>query len=725
MLLPAVVLDTAMTASQALARLARHGYWLDAERPESRAWIEATAERVASQFVETERRLARDPSGVGVALRRQWGMQVLWYSRLLDEVLLRLGQAPPERSLLDALGLHEPDSRPPIRIAEGGRLPAGEGVVLMGDEPVGVSVALEATRGPTRSIAPPFAVQPPAPPVTRGTRGGVAVPAPDEAVVRAWPRLEAPVLVSAGEPFTVVVGLGREAQALVAGGRVEIAVPAGASGVDVGVELIADGVEAVDGWSRSLRVEVADPTAASVRFTLVGLDPVGSEGIHLTTLEVRYLHGGAVCGTASRALVIGPAGASQQPPRLDVGEAWLDRPQAATPILLQADPLPADLTIEIAKPDGNHATGRYQCRLFSPHPLPDGAGPFTIDLGEDARTFARSIVAEVRTFADDPLVDSLLLAAGMLIADKLPRAVFAALRGAAAAAAPRAPAVLLVSADPYVPWELAHVDPPLDLARPPFLGAQVVLGRWLRDTRAGDGDGAGGVLVARPPANPPATIGVRHMAVMAGLYQSASGLRRLPAAEAEALALAEAYDAVRLAASTQDIARLLQARLTHGFQEIGGVEAIHFAGHGDVDASVADGSVLMLSEGRPLPSLLFRSARFGPDRQPLFFLNACMIGVGGELLGDMGGFPGNCLKGGVGALLGALWEIDDGVAREFATEFWRRALPTDDSPAESIGEVLRDLRGRYGVPAHDQTPVHTWLAYVYYGHPRLTLQRVR
>lgn len=727
MLLSAIVLDTSMTASAALVRLARHGYWTDPRRQETLAAVLDYAARLALAPDEAERRLARNPYGVGAALRRQWGMQVLWYARYLEEVLHRCSDAPPGQSLLDVLDLHEPDSRPPIQLADDGATPNAEGVVFVGDVPVGVSVMMPMAAPPPPAPAPPFGVPFGVDPGSgRGpSRGGGAPPAvaPKPPVsVTAWPRLDAPNYVPARTPFTVVVGLARERQAGVGGGQVSIAVPAGLSSVDVSVELIADGIDAPEGWARTLRVDVADPTATSVSFVLVGRDPAGPEWLHLTTLEVRYVLDGTVCGTASRALVIGDASTVDPPPRLGFGDAWLDQPPTATPVVLRAETLPADLTIEIAKPDGNPANGRFECRLFSPHPLPSGAGPFPIDLGDDARTFARSIVSQIRDYANDPLVDNLLVSLGMLIAEKLPLDVLDAVRAVAAVAAPRAPAVLVVSADPYVPWELAHVDPPLDAARPPFLGAQVTLGRWLRDPRGTDMRPASPGMAARPPAQPPSTVAVKHMAVMAGLYRAASGLRPLPAAEQEAAALAQAYDAVKLAASTLDVKRLLDAQLTHGFEQIGGVEAIHFAGHGDVDPNVVDGSLLMLSEGKPLPSILFRSAKYGGDRQPLFFLNACMIGVGGELLGDMGGFPGNCLRGGFGALLGALWEVDDTVARQFALDFWRRALPVDGSPAEPVGDILRDLRAKYS-DAAGQTPAHTWLAYVYYGHPRLTLQR--
>ncbi len=76
MLLTAVVLDTSMTASAVLARLARHGYWTDAARPEVHAWLAEQARRLRITVDDVARRVARDPHRVGVALRRQLDMEV-------------------------------------------------------------------------------------------------------------------------------------------------------------------------------------------------------------------------------------------------------------------------------------------------------------------------------------------------------------------------------------------------------------------------------------------------------------------------------------------------------------------------------------------------------------------------------------------------------------------------------------------------------------------------
>jgi CHAT domain-containing protein len=213
------------------------------------------------------------------------------------------------------------------------------------------------------------------------------------------------------------------------------------------------------------------------------------------------------------------------------------------------------------------------------------------------------------------------------------------------------------------------------------------------------------------------------MAVMAGMYKAESGLARLPEAEAEASTLQRNYDAVPLPASLQGVKQLLDAKMSRHGQPIGGAEAIHFAGHGDYDPATPDSAVVYLSDGAPLFASLFGSARYGGASSPMFFLNACMAGIGDELLGDAGGFPGNCLDGGFAGVLGALWEIDDQLAHQVAIEFWRRALPLGDTEPEPLGAILRNLRAKY-VPDAVPAPAATYLAYVYYGHPRLTLRLV-
>lgn len=794
MLIQAIVLDASMLVSEALARLARYGLWTDPQHPAASDRIAPLAARLKIPFEEAERRMAHRADQYGAAIRRQWNASILWYTRPIDFVLPRCMAAASGDTLLNALGLHEPDSSPPIDLTAG-VIPDREGVVTDHGLPVGINIpdyreavpriedrsvprsrgdsevidgewrdvrdtdgAARGSRavgdsegmtesaggwrnvrdtetmadgdagdwqdlletGSTRSAPERGVGAPRGRPAPATSDSGSAAAAAPVTEVRVWPRLEAPSYVVAKQPFEVVVGLAKLKQAGVTGGQVTMTAPAGAVAIDVTVELIADGLDAPEGWSKPLRVLVDDPTAAELRFRLVGRAPAGPEPVHLTTIEVRYVMQGTVCGTASRPLIVG---SSSSLTAMGYGAPWLDQAATASAVDFKRDDLAADLTIELVKPDRNAAAGRYVCRLYSPHAITADRGPHEVDLGQDAKTFAKEIVDIIHQFGGNPLVDNMIQSFGALVTEKLPRAALDALREIAQQIAPAIPAILIVSADPYVPWELAWVDPPLDPSRPPYLGAQAIVGRWLREggaTPAGGGAPSAHASPERPPVQPPNRIDVRNMAVMGGFYQPPSGMKKLPQAEAEAKTLTQHYSAVSLAASSQAIKQLLDARLEHNFQAIGGVEAIHFAGHGDFDPSRPDSSALFLSDGMPLKSILFRSAKYGGERQPLIFLNACMIGIGGELLGDMGGFPGNCLRGGFGGVLGALWEVDDVVAHDVALAFWQRALPADGKPAEAVGAILRDLRAQY----LDTAPVTTYLAYVYYGHPRLTLKRI-
>jgi hypothetical protein len=726
MLWSAIPLDSAMTVGAALERLARHGVWDDPRHlaaaviEEYRAILAAAGKTI--DFTEAERQLRKNPTQLGVAIRRQWYDQILWYARTAQFVLERCRGAQADEILLYALQLHESDSQPAIPISAIGEIPRGEGVVLDGGLPVGINLLVaqrEAPKGTRRRGRPSVDRGMP----SRSTASEEKIVAlPRREQIQAWPLLNSPANVAAGIEFEVTVALANHPQAGVQGGPLRLPVQEAVKNIELAVELMVDGADAPQGWERALVVPVDDPSSARPAvFKLIGRPPAGTEPVHLTFIEVRYLLSGTVCGIASRPIEIRATG-YVPPPNLEiVGTPWTQQLISTPPMNMEADDQVADLTIEIAKPDGNPASGRYVCRLYSPHPIKADRGPHEIDFGQDTKTFARTIVDRIREYGSDPLVKKLLESYGMAVAEKMPLAAHDAIHEVAILTSPNPPAVLVVSAEPYVPWELAYIDPPLDPSLPQFLGVQTLLGRWLRDSgSAASPSTFGGIRVQRPPIQPTGKIPVRHMAVMAGLYKMQSGLRSLPEAEKEADELVKNYAAIPLAASSQALLQLLDAQLEHQFKQVGGPDAVHFAGHGDFNPASPDASVMLLSDGRPLSSDFFRSAKYGGKQQPLIFLNACMIGIGGELLGNMGGFPGNCLKGGFGGVLGALWEVNDSVAREFALEFWQRALPMPSGTPEEVGSILRNLRANYD----PSSPVPSYLAYVYYGHPRLTLERV-
>jgi len=751
MILIAITLDAYMTAREVLQRLARRGLWLDPDDPAAAEHIDSHVRLTGLDRGEIARRLRRDPKTHGIAIRRQWFATILWYSKPVEEVLVRCGNSAPDRPLVDVLNLHETDAEKPVPPPAPGVTPARSGVIVEDHVVLGVSHV----EPPRRQAPLPPSMPSPAGASKdteaaagsagdfglggmRGT-GGVLVretplstPASAPKSIEAWPRIDAPPYVPAGKEFDVVVGFAREQQAATsAGGPARIPVPAGSTSVDVTVQLVASGIDAPQGWSQTMKVDSLDPYNASVTFKLTGREPVGPEPVHLTRLEVRFVTNGEVCGTASRPIVILASAANSIPnesdPRNSTGAPWLAEPVTASASVMSPGGSPIDLTIEISKPDGNAARGTFVCQISSPHAEVMNTGPFPIDFSDDAASFAGNMIDRIRTYGNQSLVSTAMQSIGNDIARTLPDEVFDAIYVVAQKTAPDPPTVLFVSAEPYVPWDLTTLDPPLDATRPGYLGAQVILGRWIRDGRSAASARSPlpvGVgiprRITRPPAMPPASIVVKDMAVMAAFYKG-SGLAQLPHAEAEALALVKSHGALPLAATPQTLMQLLGATLERNFERIGGAAAIHFAGHGQYDAAVPNSSMMYLSDGTTISSSLFNAANYGTYMQPLIFLNACLIGNGGELLGNAGGFPGECLRGGFGGVLGALWEVDDAVAADVAREFWGRALPKDRSRAEPVAAVLRDLRAKYHADL-TKLPVATYLSYVFYGHPRLTLQ---
>lgn len=727
MILNAIALDASMSAHEVLERLAERGLWLDPQHPAAQRYIDRFARLTGRSFADAVTRLARDSAQFGIAVRRQFLANIMWYPKRAPEVLARCVAAPPGKPLGEVLELHEYDSEDTMPMPAPGVVPANSGVIMEGDVVLGVSLVDHANVG--RPAMDPGATG------TRGSRGGLlSARSSGPTTVKAWPRLDAPQFTPAKVEFDVVVGFAREQQSGVVGNQTIIPVPAGSTTVEISVQLSASGIDAPAGWSRRMLVDARDPASASATFKLVGREPTGTEPVHLTMLEVRYVVNGEVCGTAARPLVILRSTESSIPvPVNDYGTPWLSQPATSSALTVTADTAPVDLTIEISKPDCNPARGCFVCRATSPHREVSEVGPFDIDFGSEAKGFAGSLIDRVRGASNNALIDNALESIGNDIAARLPGEVIDAIYTVAAKTAPNPPTVLVVSAEPYVPWELLRLDPPpVDPNRPPFLGAQVILGRWIREARgvlstptpsapAAATATAAPRRVLKPPPMPPQSIAVKDMAVMAGCYKAASGFAPLPHAEAEAKALEASHDALLLAATPSSLKRLLDATLERGVKVIGGAGAVHFAGHGLFNAADPDSSVMYLSDGTGVVSSLFNSAKYGTPLQPLIFFNACMIGMGGELLGNAGGFPGNCLRGGFGGVLGALWEVDDAVAAQIAAAFWERALPKDRSKAEPVAQVLRDLRTQYTADP-STLPVSTYLSYVFYGHPRLTLQ---
>lgn len=282
---------------------------------------------------------------------------------------------------------------------------------------------------------------------------------------------------------------------------------------------------------------------------------------------------------------------------------------------------------------------------------------------------------------------------------------------AVSAATPgRKPGVLLLTADAHVPWELAKMPTPLDTEAPPYLGCQVDIGRWPLDDSG------------NPALHPSAHIDVRHMAVVVGDYAARSGWRKLENAELEGAAISTRYRAPHLAAAAPEIKQLLNARLPEGDAR-GGAEAVHFACHGEAVQGHPLNAAEILDAGQHLDPEYLTDSPLGARYHPFLFPNACQVGKAGELLGSFSGFAGESLKGGFSGFLAPLWSVDDVIAHDIAVKFYERVFGACGKPPEAVAAVLRDLRGRFDPDREKNSS--TRLAYVSYGHPGLTLNRIQ
>lgn len=254
----------------------------------------------------------------------------------------------------------------------------------------------------------------------------------------------------------------------------------------------------------------------------------------------------------------------------------------------------------------------------------------------------------------------------------------------------------IISDEPWIPWEL--IKPyddslPAEILDDEFLCLQFELTRWLSGDRA--------------PA-PCSEIRVRRLACLL----TATNLRK---AQEEKLFLAH----LAQASGVEDASPVLSSSASaESFLEDGGVDLLHFAGHGTFEADRPNESGLPFPDGSVLrPSDLQGplATRIALDR-PLVFLNACSGGQQGWSLARLGGWVDRWVRiCGCGAFIAPLWPIRDSLAFEFAKAFYQALVE-----GATFGRAGRLARGHVrrlapGDPA--------WLAYSIYGdvHGRVAL----
>ena len=513
----------------------------------------------------------------------------------------------------------------------------------------------------------------PAPPGPEGRDGNDRDP-PRES----YALLDAPDAVVVGTPFYATVGLSPEPVAGVSGPTLRR--PDTSWGAyDLTVQVVADGFTTSGDSKRTMRVTAEQPYPT---FSLELVAEPGDADVAARAIHALYSVDGQTIGFAVRpvAVVASAAMLGTRPSTEAEGAA----------IRVPSELEPPDLTIRIVK--GSTTAGQLTWSLESPHSgldLTDAS--LTSDIGDTPEQFTRKLLQGVDAHEGRPTLGPLLQGHGRVIAGHVPVEVLDAIAATAALVGDRPLMVHLLSQEPYVPWELAMLEPPIRDDAPPFLGAQVELGRWVLGQR-------------RPPLPAPTGVEVRALVVVGGDYDGVAAAR-LVEADAELAALVDRYAATGVEAFAEDILECLAGAPP--------ADVLHFAVHGMYDtAGVREG--LVLSDGSLLDPMLVKGVDL--HGAPFVFLNACQVGSSNELLGDYSGVAEAFLFAGASGVVAPLWKVDDRLARELALTFYEAVLDGADRPAAA----LRVARSRFG--ADGEPPSATPLAYQFYGHPGLRLR---
>lgn len=457
------------------------------------------------------------------------------------------------------------------------------------------------------------------------------------------------------------------------------------------VHVIADGFRLRDGesWRNELSVTPERPFPTIV----LHVTPLPQEQPFLSRLlRANYSIGGQAIGFAARPVsVLKDETVAERllPPK---------QPQPGTIRVPSADFAP-DLTITIQRGDD---PWDLLWTFESPHPEVETLDEaIHCNIGDKPSEFARQLVDEVNALEGKPGIYRDLRGIGRGIASNVPDEVWEALRQAAATRPGEPPDVLILSEEPHVPWELAVMPKPLlDDAAPPFLAAQANLGRWVirRSYEDQDTDRS----QDRPPLPPPRELAVSGMAVVSGAYDDPD-YGPLEQARQETERLTSLYGAKKVNADFEQVSRCLD-----GNPE---AEVLHFAVHGKYDPQGLQNG-LILTDRRVLRPSYVKGSDL--PRAPFVFLNACQVGMGHEILGDYSGLAEAFLYAGASGVIAPLWSVKDEIAKGIALDFYRE-IERGGTPASFI----RSERARF--TDSPETVSATYLAYQFFGHPRLKL----
>ncbi len=486
--------------------------------------------------------------------------------------------------------------------------------------------------------------------------------------------------------FALTVGLAKEPDPDISGDN-ELFRPASSVGpYTLQVQIVADGfgLRLGESWRNELSVTVEKPYP---QFT-IHLTPEMrlKQNVWSRSIQAIYLVDGHTIGVAIRSVAI-----VRSKQYLD--QATTLAQDSSTTFSIPTDTVAPDLTVSIVH---GESEGRLRWTLATPWKdiaVPDAPMLVVVGNGGDTlKDFARQLVDSVNSHEGKQTLYGHLIGRGLEVGDKIPDQFWDVLRLVSQKSPTRLPTILILSEEPYIPWELAVLKPPLNPNLPPFLGAQAVVGRWVLAHRG-------------PKLPPPCEQHVKDIAVVSGVYSNVPGWRRLQQAEDEATEIENRWNGIHVDAATGPVLKCIKGTPAG--------DLLHFATHGNYDpSSTLNG--LILVDGEPLDPTTVKGSNLAGT--PFIFLNACQVGQGNAVLGDYAGMAAAFLYAGASGVVAPLWSIKDTIAKEIALSFYSQTFG-GTAPAE----FLRSERSKF----HDSSTTisATCLAYQFFGHPAMRLVR--
>ncbi len=447
------------------------------------------------------------------------------------------------------------------------------------------------------------------------------------------------------------------------------------------VHLDAPGfAERANTWQRSIQVFSFQDSDRATFILTAGQE----EGERQISLDFR--HAERLIGNARFVVQVSSQPVSASPAATD---ALTFRQPAPSLNISPAPPAPSDVELRI-RVDGKRLT----FELHSPHQAVDAthAPMGGVELATEPQAYMQERFDELNNWAKSnaagadasATITKRLTAIGnslyiALFPDKLKRAYWKLVKL-------RQQGLLsslhIISDEPWIPWEMVKPVDEEEGTADDFLAQGWQLSRWLAGPGQADGLIIGAARLVAPDTGLSTEREKQFFAALAARHISvAEPLRQL-------------------------------AQVWHVAEE--GVELLHFSTHGQVNSQSIDRSAIVLEDNAELrPDDLLGEAVLGlRKRRALIFLNTCHGARMGFSLAGLGGWASQMINQvRAGVFIGALWEVNDELAADFALAFYAEL-----QAGKRLGEAFHTARMgiRESAPANS-----TWLAYTLYGDPNM------